>query len=352
MPKSDGQYVAGLLLALEKYMVVYIYLIGWNVPRLCQSQISKKTGLKKSTISDCARKLCKEKYLVRVSKGMFSRYEKGPMYRELEAMIKAKIEGAKMSNDLVVSKRHSTMFVRRHRNGGWLDINVIKEGRLESFFYPPTFGLDPIELLGACVDGNYDIRNIEKAINEKRKSEEPIHLYENKLMRPTGKIKGRVKQYSGSFDFNGKLMKLQYHLTTTGKMFLRISPGEVIQPAQEALKQHNDSVNPYYEDISGFLTILEKYAGWKFEKMPDGSFKIDYKGDSHDEFGLDEVHTRLIKEFCPEFGIPGKTPVWTDNSPGSMGDGEVEGNIEFIDALESLPESTRMIREMFQCYSS
>ena len=348
-PNTPGQVdtrrvMKTLVKALPHFMFVYICLAGIFTARMQQKDIVKQFKLSASTVSDNVKMLCQKQYLVKTWTGNERWYSKGKMHLVLEECIRAKLQGIDIAIGLGVVGGWESQLVRTHNNGGWQNIIVRNEGRIESFFYPKQFKIDSLDLLDAPKLGpfKYDLEKLEKKINKKRSKDNQIHLLENTLMKPTkGLMKGRISQYAGSFGFNGRLVKIQYHVTTKGTRVLRICIGDVLQPVAKAIEQSQTGKNPYYDDIASFLIVLEKYAGWEFEKNLDGSFALQYNGKGN-EYGLNKEVSDVIHDVCPNLGIPGKTPIWFDRSAGSLGShGEAETNkLSLAQSIYRLPDTT------------
>lgn len=282
---------------------IYAALINLNnrgYPRT-QKQVAARLGLAPSSVSDSVRKLVKME-MIAVADGFTPTainrlYRPGKTHAVIEEYIR--IDNTYYGRQMDAYGQGITPpetaiphvpVSRVHLNGGWIWYDVKDAG-----------------ILGT-------ISSFDKSFK--------LRLFPN--LTPT-ETRGGTQHYRSSVVLNGATYSVHYICSQKGVMRMGISPPDLIMTAEQVANS-KDHVDAFADQVAPLLRALERYGGWSFVKDDLGNYAYDAKAKV--EYALDGTLSNAIKDVAPEMGIPGVTPLWTDDSPKSLGDsGEVESNL-------------------------
>lgn len=279
---------------------IYASLINLNsrtYPRT-QTQVAARLGLATSSVSDSVKKLM-DMEMIALREGYSSRspnkmYRPGKNHAIIEEYIK--IDNVYFGRQMdaygqgITPPESAIPYVpvsRVHLNGGWIWYDVEDEG-----------------ILGTM---------------ESKYTGFKLKLFDlNKI----SKTNGDTFHYRGSVSYGGSTYSLHYIRSGKGTTRLGVSPPELIMTAEQ-VKNSEDHVDAFADQVAPLLRVMEKYGGWKIAKDPWKNYLYDAK--TTVEYALDGLISNTMHDAVGEIGVPGNTPLWTDKSPTSLGaDGEAE----------------------------
>lgn len=315
---------------------IFALMINPTNPRFprTQSEVANRLGLSKGTVSEHVKSLLAREFIKEIpSTTKEKHYRRGQNAPIIEKQIPADYLAfgelfddygrAIMTADAAErNHRQSSEFYkplwRTHLNGGWLAFQVVKEGELSKIPASPSGEPVPVDLFPEVA---------------------------------SYKLKGSLN-WVAKVKINGSELDVRYQRTSNGKMIFYIVPGDVVTYADD-MTPDEDLLTPFLRYCRPVLQWLEKYGGWTFKR--DKLQEYDCAANVRQgkvgltkEYGADPYISTLFKEKTGNnFGIPGVSDVWDDNSPGAMGDGELETNKRaYAAAIDALPFIHRQAEEI------
>lgn len=296
---------------------VYRFLV-YDGPRFArtQSETARILKMPKSTVSDIARSLEKKKYIKRYkgSGGSPIYYSKAINSNVIDAYVEMDLRCDRKRNDEVDAMRYIPV-ARAHPNGGWITVNVINRGEMDTYECPASVGPDP--------------------------SKNGTRTYRQTLFgqRPPAMLKGLLSWNTKLF-FESEWHTIRYQVSTASerRSFGVVPRSQYIVPTD--LKKGGDVEERFVMSVAPLLRHLEKYAGWIFEKDGNGNYAT--KSKFRTEYGCDGIISSAIKDVAGDIGIVGSN-LWNDRSGTAIGDdGEFETNqADYIEAINRLPSIDR-----------
>ncbi len=294
--------------------MIYYTLVGNPKYKLTQKNASHVLGIPLSTVNDAINKHLVPSWAI--YKNPTERrnilYRKGTnahiVDRYVENDIKNGLYGPNSKDPVVYGRddcRIDLDLLRAHLNGGWIDVLVIKEGRIDGFF-----------------------------IND-----EWNPLFEGKA--PTNN--NQLMMWNNKIPYQGIGTSIRYQKgVKTGKMVFGIAPTHVKITSSDLKEQRDQIIEIFYERVTPLLQILEKYGGWVFDKQ--SSRQYNFRSNAIVEYGFSRSITDSLIHIETSRGIPGVDPLYYDESDPAGKGGEFETqNPDMAVALNDLPKTTEAV---------
>lgn len=294
---------------------VYYMLVGGDC-FYTQSSVCDRLGLAKSTVSNITRRLLDSKAIFKYREDRHNIiYRKGINHSIVDEHVKIdldtggyrKILNYQVDTPISIKQPHEAIFRAHLSKGGWIDITVLQEGKIDSF---------------------------------EQNGQVMILFGETS---PTTRMRGLLK-WDGKILTDTGWMPIRYIKgINTGTMTFGISPNGILIKGRDLKASHPQILEMFYSVIKPIFDSMERFGSWKFKKDSDGNYLFRSKAEP--EYGADAYVTSIMTGLRgTDFGFPGRTEDWYDRSPAAGADGEYEtSNPDLAQAISSLPETHSMV---------